>query len=225
MFKFKTETEVGHILFIFGSLLMIIITGFYIPYKNTAMNPTSINDVIEKIQNQRSLQSLKPLTQNSALMDAAQAQAEDMVKANSFSYTLPSGKNSWDYIKNVHYPFTAAAEFTAISDLSTNQIISQWSNNPIQSDAYLNTVYSDVGVGVATIPSIKNHSNARLIVVFLGGQSTINGTELTPAGGITLLSPWYLQLPETSLAIGAFTALLLGIILEIHTISALNKKK
>lgn len=225
MFKSKTDAEIGHIFFVFGAITIIILTGFYIPYKNTATKPTSINDVISKVQNQRSLQSLKPLTQNSALMDAAQAQAEDMVTAQSYSYTLPNGKNSWDYIKNVNYPFTVAAEFTAISDLSSDQILTSWSNNPIQSDAYLNTIYSDIGVGVSPITNLPKHPHAQLVVVFLGGQSTAAGSELTPAGGITLLSPWYLRLPDTALAILAFTILFLGFVLEVHTITELHRRK
>jgi len=216
--------RLGHSLFIISALFIFLLTGFFIPYKNTVTSTPSVNQVTEKILSQRSIRSLSPLTSNNSLMNAAQSQAEDMAQTNTFSFTMPNGKTSWDYIKKSGVIYSSATMFEAVSDESTDRIINNWSKNPIQYDAYTNNSFTDIGVGIANVSKYPGHPTARVIVVMLTNQQQTNTMyNEIPAGGITLMSPWYFKLNTSTTLFVSFIILGIGITLEIRYIKRLHR--
>jgi|GEM_PF-714194 len=217
--------RLGHGLFIVSALFIFLLTGFFIPYKNTLTSPPSINQVTEKIEKQRNLLSLSPLTSNASLMNAAQSQAEDMARSTTFSYSMPDGRTSWDYIKKAGVIYSSASMIEAVSDESTDRIINGWSKNPIQYDAYTSSSFTDIGVGIANVSKYPAHPKTRVIVVMLTNQQQNNHmySEI-PAGGITLLSPWYFKVNTTLALIVGFIILAVGVTLEILYIKKLHKQ-
>ena len=222
-FKNKKSLRLGHGLFIVSALFIFLITGFFIPYKNAFTSPPSVNQVTDKLQKQRNLLSLSTLTSNSSLMNAAQSQAEDMAKSHTFSYSMPDGTTSWDYIKKYKVIYSSATMLEAVSDESTDQIIAGWSNNPIQYDAFTNSTFTNIGDGIANITNYQGQPNARIVVVFLTDeQRSSHIYNEIPTGGITLLSPFYFKLSTTYAITAGFVILAIGIYLEIRYIKKLH---
>ena len=220
----KKSLRLGHGLFIASILFIFFVTGLFIPYKNAITSPISVNQITDKLQGQRDLLSLPPLTVNSSLMSAAQSQAEDMARSRTFAYSMPDGATSWDYIKKSKVIYSSAAMLEAISDESSDRIIASWSKSPIKYNAYTDRNYTDIGVGVANLGDYQGHQNAKVIIIFLTNQQQKNqNLNEIPAGGVTLLSPWYFKI-NTNIALTAcFVLLLFGTFLEIRYIKKLHK--
>jgi hypothetical protein len=220
----KKSLRLGHGLFIASILFIFFVTGFFIPYKNAITSPISVNQITNKLQGQRDLLSLPPLTVNSSLMSAAQSQAEDMARSGTFAYSMPDGATSWDYIKKSRVIYSSAAMLEAISDESSDRIIAIWSNSPIKYDAYTDRNYTDIGVGVANLGDYQGHQNAKVIIVFLTNQQQQNqNLNEIPTGGVTLLSPWYFKINTNIALTTGFVLLLFGTYLEIRYIKKLHK--
>lgn len=220
----RTSLRLGHGLFISSVLLIFFITGFFIPYKNAVTSPLSVNQITDKLQSQRNLLSVPPLTVNSSLMSAAQSQAEEMARSRTFSYSMPDGTTSWDYIKKSKVTYSSAAMLEAVSDESSDRIIASWSKSPIKYNAYTDRNYTDIGVGVANLGDYQGHQNAKVIIIFLTNQQQQNqNLNEIPTGGVTLLSPWYFKI-NTNVALAAgFVLLLVGTYLEIRYIKKLHR--
>lgn len=130
----------------------------------------TVAQIIEGTNNERAKQGLVALTYNQQLSEAAAGKAQDMFNEQYWAHTSPSGKEPWDFIKNVGYSYRVAGENLARDFDSTAPMISAWMNSPTHRANIMNSRYRDIGLAV--VDGKLNGVETTLVVQMFGAQST-----------------------------------------------------
>lgn len=109
------------------------------------------------------------LAENTLLMRAAQAKADDMVRRDYWSHTTPDGKQPWSFIDKTGYKYQVVGENLAYGFSNSDEVIRGWLNSPSHRENLLSGDYHDVGFGIATSKDF-NHSGPETVVVALYGK-------------------------------------------------------
>lgn len=135
------------------------------------MSDFSASSLLASTNEQRAADKESQLSIDPLLSHAAQAKADDMVRADYWSHTSPDGKTPWTFIAASGYSYERAGENLAYGFSGAAQTINGWMNSPEHRANILNAQYQNVGFGVATSPQYQGHG-AETIVVAMYGQPT-----------------------------------------------------
>lgn len=105
-----------------------------------------------------------PLTISNKLTTAAQAKADDMVAKDYWSHNTPDGKAPWTFIAATGYSYQQAGENLAYGFNSSSATITGWMNSAEHRDNILNSVYKQVGFGIASSPNYQNKGPSVIVV-------------------------------------------------------------
>lgn len=135
----------------------------------------------------RSAQDLPLLSENEALMKAAQAKADDMAKNGYFAHTSPSGVTPWYWVKQSGYGYRLAGENLAIRFTNAESQEKAWMESVKHKENILNPKYRDTGVAVKHI--IQDGQDTVITVQLFGLADGV----VLPAQGLDMKT-----LPQTA---------------------------
>lgn len=213
---FKETNSTGLALIIIGVVLSLVSLVIIGPLNKADLNKISAAEIIALTNEQRSLQGQKPLSTNLDLMNSAQKRAESLAKQLELDNYIPNQTYAWDYLKQANYPFLIAGENIAIDSHSSQQIIDSWVQSITHKNNLVNSLYNDVGVGIAKVNSTNNQSTNITVALFASQTSDGNTSKLEttfPAGPI-YVSASSGDLTSKLLLILSFTLILIGGIIE-----------
>lgn len=127
--------------------------------------------LIELTNIERQKKGLPPVSENSALDQAAAAKAQNMIQENYWAHFAPSGKTPWDFISGAGYKFTYAGENLAKNFTSAEAVVSAWMASPTHRDNLLNSKYRDIGIAV--VEGVLNGQETILVVQEFGATSNV----------------------------------------------------
>ncbi len=126
--------------------------------------------VVELTNQERTKTGLSPVTLNSQLNEAALRKAGDMFAFDYWAHVSPSGREPWDFFREVGYHYVYAGENLARDFSSADAAVSAWMASPSHKDNIINPKYQEIGVAVVdgTLGSVET----TLIVQLFGARST-----------------------------------------------------
>lgn len=122
--------------------------------------------LIELTNIERQKKGLDPLTENSALDNAAALKAQNMFQENYWAHFAPSGKSPWDFILNAGYKFSFAGENLAKNFYKSDDVVVAWMNSSSHRDNLLNPKYKETGMAV--VDGVLNGQQTTLVVQMFG---------------------------------------------------------
>ncbi len=141
-------------------VLSFVVIGFFALVQTFRFFPTlqssvlgfvssvTVEEVIEKTNQERLNYGLKPLRANPQLSAAALAKAQDMLDQQYWAHTSPSGKKPWDFIKSANYNYKIAGENLARDFSRTTDMIQAWMASPTHQANILNAQYEEIGIAI-----------------------------------------------------------------------------
>jgi len=96
---------------------------------------------------------LANLTINAKLTSSAQAKANHMAENSYFAHNSPDGTTPWNFFDSVGYSYTTAGENLALTNQSASSVSDGWYNSPGHRANLLSTTFTEVGYGIAFVPS------------------------------------------------------------------------
>lgn len=137
------------LLLIFAKLIVISFT--YLPKTHffadlmAALTKTSL---IEMTNQEREAAGQKPLKINQTLEQAAYLKAQDMMEKDYFSHYSPTGREPWDWLREVNYNYKYAGENLAIGFLDSEEVIKAWDESPSHRANLLSPNFQEIGIAV-----------------------------------------------------------------------------
>jgi len=104
--------------------------------------------VVELINQERTKDNLPPLALNPLLNEAAQRKAGDMFAFNYWAHVSPSGRQPWDFFREVGYDFSFAGENLARDFPTAEDAVKAWVASPSHEENIVNSKYRETGVAV-----------------------------------------------------------------------------
>lgn len=104
-------------------------------------------EVIRLVNEQRSANGLKPLTENWELSRIARYKSEDMSASRYFSHTSPTYGSPFDMIRAFGLSYRAAGENIAYGQRTPEAVVNAWMNSSGHRANILNGSYTQIGVG------------------------------------------------------------------------------
>jgi hypothetical protein len=133
---------------------------------------TSPNGLLTCTNTERTGAGIGGVALDSQLSQAAQAKADDMAARNYWSHNTPDGKEPWVFVKNAGYNYQAVGENLAYGFGTSCATITGWMNSPSHRENMLNSVYTDVGFGLANVPNYQSSGNQTIVVAMYGKPAT-----------------------------------------------------
>lgn len=134
--------------------------------------------VIELTNQERVKIGLAPVSENSALDQAAYAKAQNMFSENYWAHFAPSGKTPWDFILGSGYKFSYAGENLAKNFSTSEEVITAWMNSPSHKDNLLSSKYKEIGLAI--VDGVLDGQQTTLVVQMFGTSGALARAE-TPA--------------------------------------------
>lgn len=131
----------------------------------TDLNASSL---LDSTNEQRIATHESVLSINDQLTQAAQAKADDMVRANYWSHTNPTGNSPWSFMATAGYDYQKAGENLAYGFESSGATVNGWMQSDSHRANLLNDDYSQVGFGIAHSPNFVGKGAATVIVAMYG---------------------------------------------------------
>lgn len=218
--KHHNHHHIGHSLFLAGAFFIIFSLAFLSPLSTVYSKAFGTSDIVTLSNTERTQLSIPELKTNTALNNAAQAKADDMVRLQYFAHEAPDGKMAWDYMKNVGYAYEVAGENLAVTNESAETVINSWMNSPSHKDNLLNPSYQDVGIGIGNYGDYQNHKNTTVIVAMYAKSAGVQviGAPTNAAGNAAVLKPNYLNISPIWFVGIALVAMFIGSAIEIRHI-------
>lgn len=126
----------------------------------------SAGEIIGLTNQERVSRGLGALTVNSALTQAAQAKAQDMINRNYWSHYGPDGTTPWSFITSAGYQYSTVGENLAKDFETSAGVVNGWMNSAGHRDNILNARFIDTGV--AAINGILLGQETTLVVAMYG---------------------------------------------------------
>ena len=147
----------------------------------------STQGLLDGTNQQRTNNGLGALHLNATLSQAAQAKAADMVTADYWSHTSPSGKTPWPFISAAGYSYSTAGENLAYGFSTSNETIAGWMNSPGHRANILNGSYVDVGFGIINAENYQSNGNQTIVVAMYAAPyaaPVASSAENTPVSSV-----------------------------------------
>jgi hypothetical protein len=121
----------------------------FVPNNFAASNPgIDPQDLMVRVNLERTNRLMPALTQNSKLNTAANIKSADMIERSYFSHVDPDGNYVWPVIEAQGYaPYQALGENLAIDFVSGEAVVNAWMNSPGHRANILNENFEDQGMG------------------------------------------------------------------------------
>lgn len=103
-------------------------------------------DVLELINEQRSLYGLRPFVWNSDLAAAAYEHCADMAERDYFSHDTPEGLTPFERMRNMGIRYAAAAENIAAGQPDPQSVVEAWMNSPSHRENILDPKLNETGI-------------------------------------------------------------------------------
>ncbi len=125
--------------------------------------------IVELTNQKRVEKGLAPVKLNSTLSQGAQLKAGDMFAFDYWAHQSPSGREPWEFFREVGYDYRVAGENLARDFMQSNEVVEAWMESPTHKENILNPKYKEIGVAVVngTLGGIKT----TLVVQFFGTPS------------------------------------------------------
>lgn len=134
---------------------------------------------------QRTQNGLGALALNSALAQAAQAKAEDMVARNYWSHNTPDGEEPWVFINKTGYLYQAAGENLAYGFSTSDEAVTGWMNSPGHRANILNGAYQEVGFGIANGANYQGDEETVVVAMYAQPVPTVaNAPSSSPTSAV-----------------------------------------
>lgn len=106
--------------------------------------------IVELVNQERTKNSLPPLSKSDTLGQAAGLKAEDMIAKNYFAHYAADGTTPWDFFKKVGYQYTYAGENLGMGFSDAESLVAAWMNSPKHRKNILNQAYREIGIAIKT---------------------------------------------------------------------------
>jgi uncharacterized protein YkwD len=139
-----------------------------------------VSQVIELTNQKRREAGLPTLTENSLLSQAAAQKGADMLEHDYWAHISPTGRQPWDFFKNVGYKYQFAGENLARDFSSAGAAVEAWMTSNSHRENLLSDRYKEIGIAV--VEGDLGGQDTTLIVQLFGtvaGSSAI--TEVSAA--------------------------------------------
>ena len=133
-----------------------------------AASAIDANDLMSKINLERTQRFIQPVTTNSKLITAAGGKASDMLTRSYFAHVDPDGNYVWPRIQAAGYkPYMTLGENLAMDFNSADGVVSAWMNSPTHRENIVNAKFQDQGV--ASVSGLYEPGHNTTLVVSLFG--------------------------------------------------------
>jgi uncharacterized protein YkwD len=133
------------VFFLAVKVLLTLIT----PASRPLASDLTTDNILQAVNQQRSLRNLTTLNSNGKLAMAAQSKTDDMQARHYFAHVDPDGHYIWDKIVADGYtPYLELGENLAIEFYDTQSLVSAWMNSPEHRANILNDGFQDQGMGL-----------------------------------------------------------------------------
>jgi hypothetical protein len=133
-----------------------------------AQSTIDAQDLMNRINDQRSQRFIPTLNTNSKLISAASGKADDMLKRSYFSHVDPDGNYVWGRIEAAGYaPYLTLGENLAMDFNSASDVVDAWMNSPTHRSNIVNPKFQDQGL--ASVAGLFEPNHNSIIVVSLFG--------------------------------------------------------
>jgi hypothetical protein len=175
----KRRPKTSRHLIRFVPALVLLIAAFSVAYqpplraKHAPTDKTGVlafatnmnsGDLLAATNSERSGNGVGTLTQNSMLVAAAQAKANDMISRNYWSHVTPDGTQPWAFITNAGYQYSTAGENLAYGFMTGSEAVTGWMNSPPHRANILNGSFTEVGFGIANGENFNNDGQQTVVV-------------------------------------------------------------
>lgn len=127
--------------------LVIWAFRFLMPGVTIAAGAIDADDLMSRINSERTQRFIPALIKNSKLVTAASGKANDMMSRSYFAHQDPDGNYVWPRIEAAGYkPYTTLGENLAMGYTSASDMISAWMNSPGHRDNIVNAKFEDQGL-------------------------------------------------------------------------------
>lgn len=135
--------------------MFALFLGLVLPVKVDAL---SSGELLELTNGHRLANSSPSLAVNDSLARSAVLKADDMCKKRYWGHYGPEGSTPWQFIKQVKYNYSRAAENLAINFDSENGVINGWLNSISHRKSMLDSRFTEVGFGIKKCRVINDKS-------------------------------------------------------------------
>lgn len=165
----------GSKLLIFGLVILIIaklltITFFaYFPktiFFTDLIAALTRTVLIEMTNQERQEVGVSSLKLDQKLEGAAYLKAQDMMEKDYFAHQSPTGREPWDWLKEVDYNYRYAGENLAIGFLDSEEVVKAWIESPSHRENILNPNFQEMGIAV--LRGNFQGSDTTVVVQFFG---------------------------------------------------------
>jgi len=104
--------------------------------------------VVELTNLEREKYGLSPLLLSASLNEAARRKAADMFAFDYWAHKSPSGREPWDFFREVGYDYIYAGENLARDFSTPEAVVAAWMMSPSHKDNIVNSQYQEIGVAV-----------------------------------------------------------------------------
>ena len=105
-------------------------------------------ELIELVNQQRTLVGLLPLSTNGQLIQAAKSHTQDMALFSNLSHTGSNGSTPASRIAGTGYLLKSSGQNIAAGHTTASSVMSAWMQSPEHRANILNAAYADIGVSV-----------------------------------------------------------------------------
>jgi uncharacterized protein YkwD len=143
----------------------------------------SLSGLLADTNAARSSNGIGPLSLNSKLDAAAQANADDMAARDYWSHYTPEGNPPWVWVDNQGYAYQALAQNLATGFSDEQSTVNGWMASPPHRENLLNGTYTEVGFGFANNPNYTAAGGGpqTIVVAFYGEPKVLAAQTTVPA--------------------------------------------
>jgi len=105
-------------------------------------------EIVELTNSEREEHGLSPLSLNMSLNEAALRKAADMFAFDYWAHKSPTGREPWDFFREVNYDYIYAGENLARDFSTPETVVAAWMMSPSHKDNIINGQYQEIGVAV-----------------------------------------------------------------------------
>lgn len=106
-------------------------------------------EVIRLVNAERAKVGRPALVENNGISHAARIKSQDFINNHYFSHTSPTYGTPFDMLRSFGITYTAAAENIAYGQRNAAEVMNSWMSSPGHRANILNSIYNQIGVGVA----------------------------------------------------------------------------
>lgn len=106
-------------------------------------------NIFVRVNNERAIAGLPPLTRNPKLDEAAREKLQDMLDKDYFAHDTPDGHATWIWFVKAGYTYTVAGENLARNFDTASATVAGWMASPTHKANILKEKYTETGVAVS----------------------------------------------------------------------------